>query len=79
MTSAVLILALGGVSQLFHHKAEAAYATPQAPGKVAPAKKAPKIQDCSGTNDCKGLGGCKTDSHSCKGQNDCKGQGGCKG
>ncbi|HEY2157921.1 MAG TPA: hypothetical protein VGH33_19990, partial [Isosphaeraceae bacterium] len=41
MTSAVLILALGGVSQLFHHKAEATYGTPQAPSKVAPAPQAP--------------------------------------
>jgi hypothetical protein len=34
---------------------------------------------CKGQNECKGKGGCKTDSHGCKGQNDCKGQGGCKG
>ncbi len=48
-----------------------------APGKVAPAKKAPKVQSCSGQNDCKGLGGCKTDDHSCKFKNSCKGKGGC--
>jgi hypothetical protein len=46
-----------------------------APGKEA--KKAPKVQDCAGQNDCKGLGGCKTDAHACKFKNDCKGKGGC--
>jgi hypothetical protein len=45
------------------------------PGKAA--KKAPKVQDCAGKNDCKGLGGCKTDDHACKFKNDCKGKGGC--
>jgi hypothetical protein len=47
-----------------------------APGKVA-AKKVPKVHDCSGQNDCKGIGGCKTDAHACKFKNDCKGKGGC--
>jgi len=46
-----------------------------APGKAA--KKVPKVHDCSGQNDCKGLGGCKTDAHACKFKNDCKGKGGC--
>ncbi|HWF20434.1 MAG TPA: hypothetical protein VG754_14275 [Verrucomicrobiae bacterium] len=46
-----------------------------APGKEA--KKMPKVQDCAGKNDCKGIGGCKTDSHGCKFKNDCKGKGGC--
>lgn len=45
------------------------------PGKAA-AKK-PKVQSCSGQNDCKGLGGCKNDDHGCKFKNDCKGKGGC--
>lgn len=48
------------------------------PGKVAPLKKAPKIQDCAGQNDCKGIGGCKTESHACKFKNACKGKGGCE-
>ena len=52
-------------------------ATNTAPGKVAPAKKAPTVHDCSGQNDCKGIGGCKTDAHACKFKNDCKGKGGC--
>ncbi len=34
--------------------------------------------DCLGHNDCKGQGGCKSDTTTCKGQNACKGQGGCK-
>jgi hypothetical protein len=45
-------------------------------GKEA-SKKSPKVQGCSGENDCKGLGGCKTSDHSCKFKNDCKGKGGC--
>ena len=48
-----------------------------APGKEAPAKKSPKIQDCSGNNDCKGLGGCKSGDNGCKFKNSCKGKGGC--
>jgi hypothetical protein len=48
-----------------------------APGKVAPAKKMPKVHDCAGDNECKALGGCKTDDHSCKFKNACKGKGGC--
>jgi len=51
--------------------------TNTAPGKVAPAAKTPTVHDCSGQNDCKGIGGCKTDAHSCKFKNDCKGKGGC--
>ena len=51
--------------------------TNTAPGKVAPAKKMPKVHDCAGDNECKGLGGCKTDVHSCKFVNACKGKGGC--
>jgi hypothetical protein len=47
-----------------------------APGKAA-AKKTPKVHDCSGDNECKGLGGCKTDDNSCKFKNACKGKGGC--
>ena len=48
-----------------------------APGKVVPARKMPTVLDCAGTNDCKGLGGCKTDDHACKFKNACKGKGGC--
>jgi hypothetical protein len=47
------------------------------PGKVAPARNMPVVLDCAGTNDCKGLGGCKTDDHACKFLNACKGKGGC--
>ena len=47
------------------------------PGKEAPVKKSPKVQSCAGNNDCKGIGGCKTDGHACKFKNDCKGKGGC--
>jgi hypothetical protein len=47
------------------------------PGRAAPAKKVPKVHDCSGMNDCKGIGGCKTEAHACKFKNDCKGKGGC--
>jgi hypothetical protein len=47
-------------------------------GKVAPIKKAPKVHDCAGQNDCKGLGGCKSDANACKFKNSCKGKGGCE-
>jgi hypothetical protein len=49
-----------------------------APGKAAPAKKMPKVHDCTGMNDCKGLGGCKTSENECKFKNACKGKGGCE-
>ena len=45
------------------------------PGKAA--KKVPKVSDCAGKNDCKGIGGCKTEEHACKFKNNCKGKGGC--
>lgn len=32
---------------------------------------------CSGKNDCKGKGGCRTASNECAGKNECKGKGGC--
>ena len=48
------------------------------PGKAAEGKKLPKVHDCAGKNDCKGLGGCKTAKNDCKFKNDCKGKGGCK-
>ncbi len=48
------------------------------PGKVAPIKKAPKVHDCAGQNECKGIGGCKTEAHACKFKNLCKGKGGCE-
>ncbi len=32
---------------------------------------------CKGKNDCKGMGGCKTNAHDCKGENSCRGRGGC--
>jgi hypothetical protein len=52
--------------------------TNSVPGKVAPDKKAPKVHDCAGQNDCKGIGGCKTSNHDCKFKNACKGKGGCE-
>jgi len=56
---------------------EKAAPTNAVPGKVAPLKKAPKVHDCAGQNDCKGIGGCKTETHDCKFKNACKGKGGC--
>jgi hypothetical protein len=47
------------------------------PGKVAPLAMAPKVHDCAGDNECKGIGGCKTAEHDCKFKNSCKGKGGC--
>jgi len=51
------------------------------PGKSAPGKaaaKEPKVHGCSGMNDCKGLGGCKSGDNGCKFKNSCKGKGGCE-
>jgi hypothetical protein len=47
-------------------------------GKLAPVKKTPKVHDCAGQNDCKGIGGCKSETHDCKFKNACKGKGGCE-
>jgi hypothetical protein len=47
------------------------------PGKTAQVKKSPKVQGCSGQNDCKALGGCKSGDNGCKFKNSCKGKGGC--
>jgi hypothetical protein len=52
--------------------------TNSAPGTVAPDTKMPKVHDCAGQNDCKGIGGCKTSDHDCKFKNACKGKGGCE-
>jgi hypothetical protein len=41
---------------------------------VANAKGGGKVH-CTGANDCKGRGGCKSGDHDCKGKNDCKGKG----
>jgi hypothetical protein len=57
--------------------ANASTNTAPAPGKQAPVKKSPKVQGCSGQNDCKGLGGCKSGDNGCKFKNSCKGKGGC--
>lgn len=59
------------------YRASADDATNATPGKVAPAKKSPKVQDCAGNNDCKGIGGCKSGDNGCKFKNSCKGKGGC--
>ena len=48
------------------------------PGKVAPTKAEPTLHGCSGVNDCKGAGGCKTGDNGCKFKNSCKGKGGCE-
>lgn len=52
--------------------------TNNVPGKVVPEKKVPKVHGCAGQNDCKAIGGCKTDAHDCKFKNACKGKGGCE-
>ena len=38
-------------------------------------KTAEKTVRCTGVNDCKGKGSCKSAKNDCKGQNACKGQG----
>jgi hypothetical protein len=37
--------------------------------------KAGKKVNCTGVNDCKGKGSCKSATNECKGKNDCKGKG----
>ncbi len=74
ITAAAISGLLSGVAV---NRSRADNSTNVAPGKVAPAKKTPKVQDCAGKNDCKGIGGCKTEDHACKFKNSCKGKGGC--
>lgn len=47
-------------------------------GKYSCKQDDPEKHACKGQNECKGQGGCKTDTNACKGQNACKAQGGCK-
>jgi hypothetical protein len=64
--------------------AAAAPAAPEAPAAAAPtdATAMPVAAEgkacCKTMNECKGKGGCKTDTNSCAGKNECKGKGGCK-
>jgi len=55
-----------------------AQSTNAAAGQVAPVQKTPQVEGCAGQNDCKGIGGCKTEAHACKFLNPCKGKGGCE-
>ena len=43
--------------------------------KDKPEKKTDNKVMCTGINECKGHGGCKSANNACKGQNGCKGQG----
>ena len=52
-----------------------------APAAEAPADDAAAAEGkacCKTMNECKGKGGCKTDTNDCAGKNECKGKGGCK-
>jgi hypothetical protein len=51
---------------------------PPAEPAAAEAPEAGAKACCAGKNECKGKGGCKSDTHTCAGQNECKGKGGCK-
>jgi hypothetical protein len=60
-------------------------AAPEAPEAAAPAGDAAAMPAaaegkacCKTMNECKGKGGCKTDTNACAGKNECKGKGGCK-
>ena len=53
----------------------------EAPAAEAPADMAAAAEGkacCKTLNECKGKGGCKTDTNDCAGKNECKGKGGCK-
>jgi hypothetical protein len=67
----------GLLSGIQLHQARGAETNAPAAGQQAVAA-IPKIHACSGVNDCKGTGGCKTAEHSCKFLNSCKGKGGCE-
>jgi hypothetical protein len=80
-TSRTLLVAAavsGLISGAVVQQGRADDSTNAAPGQVAPAQKMPKVSSCAGQNDCKGIGGCKTDAHACKFLNSCKGKGGCE-
>ena len=47
-------------------------------GKAAESSAKPTVHGCSGMNDCKGAGGCKSGDKGCKFLNTCKGKGGCE-
>ena len=84
LKSTLLTAAVGGILAGVTGCAGGGTPQPTAPSatEAAPAgapAAAPAKHGCKGQNDCKGHGGCKTDTHACKGQNDCKGQGGCHG
>jgi hypothetical protein len=74
LIAAAAITGLLSGAAVYRASADSTNATP---GKVAPAKKSPKVQDCAGNNDCKGIGGCKSGDNGCKFKNSCKGKGGC--
>ena len=52
--------------------------TADAPAGDATAAPAAAKECCKNKNECKGKGGCKTDTNDCAGKNECKGKGGCK-
>jgi hypothetical protein len=74
------LLATAAISGLLSgtaaHQARGADTNAPAAGQQA-SPVVPKVHGCSGMNDCKGSGGCKTADHSCKFLNSCKGKGGC--
>jgi hypothetical protein len=76
MAAAVSGLISGAVIQQAQGDPTNAVSTNASPGKVAAAKKAPKVHGCAGLNDCKGLGGCESEARKFK--NSCKGKGGCE-
>lgn len=77
ITSVAIAGILSGTAVRQAHAREDASTNKSATTAGKAAKKAPKVSSCAGQNDCKGIGGCKTDAHACKFKNDCKGKGGC--
>jgi hypothetical protein len=80
------VAACGGSAPPVEAPAAEAPAAPEAPTAEAPvgdaAEATPAAAEgkacCKTLNECKGQGGCKTDTNTCAGQNSCKGKGGCK-
>jgi hypothetical protein len=76
------VAACGGSAPPVEAPAGDAPAAPEAAAPEAAAADMPAAAEgkacCKTLNECKGKGGCKTDTNDCAGKNECKGKGGCK-
>ena len=75
-TGAVIAFAAASLFSTACKKNDNASSTAPASGDTAtaPAEQTAKVA-CTGVNECKGKGSCKTANNGCAGQNECKGKG----